>query len=186
VPRNTGRCRPNVVLAVVFFRDKVLMLNRKGGPDELSWIFPGGKIETGETFVEAGVREVFEEAGVICRRQGVIARRLHPATRQEVVYVRYRYLKGECLVREPDKFTDADWMTPEQIEDELHVQVYEPVMLVIKQEASRFRHVQRQKLDILAHDGVAEVFTSPPPNHLFQIISRRSIGSPPLLLGPWP
>jgi 8-oxo-dGTP pyrophosphatase MutT (NUDIX family) len=156
VPRNAGRSKPNVVLAVVFFRDKVLMLNRKGNPDELSWVFPGGKIETGETFVEAGVREVFEEAGVTCRRQGVIARRLHPDTRQEVVYVRYRYLKGECLVREPDKFTGADWMTPEQIEDDLHVQVYEPVMQVIKQEASRFRDVQGQKLDILAESGVAD------------------------------
>jgi 8-oxo-dGTP diphosphatase len=156
VARTASKCKPNVVLAVVIFRDKVLMLNRKAGPDELSWVFPGGKVEPGETFVQAGAREVFEEAGVTCRSQRVIGRRLHPATKQEVVYVRYSYLKGECLVREPDKFTGADWMTPEQIEGELHVQVYEPVMRVIRREASRFRDVQRQKPAILALNGVPD------------------------------
>jgi 8-oxo-dGTP diphosphatase len=143
-------------LAVVIYRDKVLMLNRKGGVDNLSWVFPGGKVEAGESFVQAGVREVFEEAGVTCRRQGVIARRLHPSTRQEVVYVRYHYLKGECTVREPDKFTDADWMTPEQIEGDLHLPIYEPVMRTIRREALRFRRGQNDDLGILGQIGTME------------------------------
>lgn len=32
--------------------------------DDMSYTFPGGKVETGETLVEAGVRELLEETGL--------------------------------------------------------------------------------------------------------------------------
>ena len=39
----------------------VLLLKHKSG----SWVFPKGHVEPGETFLEAALREVEEEAGVI-------------------------------------------------------------------------------------------------------------------------
>lgn len=41
---------------------KVVGVTRKGNPND--WGLPGGKIEQGETFKEAAVREVLEETGL--------------------------------------------------------------------------------------------------------------------------
>jgi 8-oxo-dGTP pyrophosphatase MutT (NUDIX family) len=113
------------------------MLNRKDRGDGLCWVFPGGKIEPHEAPVPAGRREVFEEAGVLCKRGTKIASRTHPTTKQHVVYIRYDYDRGECRVREPDKFVKAVWVTPDEIENELGVDVYPEVMKSIRAQAKR-------------------------------------------------
>lgn len=41
---------------------KVVGVTRKDNPND--WGLPGGKIEPGETFIEAAVRETFEETGI--------------------------------------------------------------------------------------------------------------------------
>lgn len=139
--RQTSSPTPSVVLAVVVKHGKVLMLSRKDRGEGLSWVFPGGKIEPNERPVPAGMREVYEEAGVLCKRGTKIASRTHPATRQHIVYIKYDYDKGVCRVREPDKFEKAVWLTLEQIEHELGVEIYPAVMKSIRAQADRFRRV---------------------------------------------
>lgn len=57
--------RPIVAaLAVVLRGDQVLLVQRANPPDAGLWGFPGGKIEPGETLLEAAARELFEETGV--------------------------------------------------------------------------------------------------------------------------
>ena len=55
-----------VVCAVVFDGDRVLLVQRPpGGRHGDLWEFPGGKVEAGETHVQALARELEEELGIL-------------------------------------------------------------------------------------------------------------------------
>src|SRR4051794_18517700 len=63
---------PRLAATVILFRDRpkgaeVLLLRRNRGASFMSdaFVFPGGKIDEGETPEEAAARELFEEAGVL-------------------------------------------------------------------------------------------------------------------------
>ncbi|MCW5773183.1 MAG: NUDIX hydrolase [Rhodospirillaceae bacterium] len=51
-------------IAVVLRGPHFLLVRRGHRPDAGKWGFPGGKIELGETIVEAALRELDEETGV--------------------------------------------------------------------------------------------------------------------------
>ena len=52
------------VLAVVERGGEVLLVRRANPPDQGLWGFPGGRMEIGETHLEAALRELGEETGV--------------------------------------------------------------------------------------------------------------------------
>ena len=59
--------RPKVRAAgiLIIFQNEMLFLKRDGESDHGGeWCIPGGKIEDGETAIEAAMRETFEEAGI--------------------------------------------------------------------------------------------------------------------------
>jgi ADP-ribose pyrophosphatase YjhB (NUDIX family) len=65
--------RPQVaVLAVTRRGERLLLVQRANPPDQDKWGFPGGRIERGETVVEAAQRELLEETGVHARPAGVL------------------------------------------------------------------------------------------------------------------
>jgi len=59
-------------LAVVLREDHVLLVQRGKPPDAGLWGFPGGHVELGETALEAAIRELAEETGVVARAQGYL------------------------------------------------------------------------------------------------------------------
>ena len=54
----------DVVAAVIYDGDKILITKRSGGEFDGMWEFPGGKIESGETHREALERELMEELSI--------------------------------------------------------------------------------------------------------------------------
>jgi ADP-ribose pyrophosphatase YjhB (NUDIX family) len=57
--------RPEVCVgAVVVDDDRLLLIRRGHGPAAGEWSLPGGRVEFGETMVEALVREVYEETAL--------------------------------------------------------------------------------------------------------------------------
>ena len=52
------------VLAVVVREENVLLVRRANPPDQGLWGLPGGRMELGETYLEAALRELEEETGL--------------------------------------------------------------------------------------------------------------------------
>jgi len=83
---------PEIVLGITKNKNsEVLIIQRakeeKGtGNVKLSWAFPGGKVEDGETKETAAEREVLEETGYQGKATSIISERKHP---QFPVYVYY-------------------------------------------------------------------------------------------------
>ena len=62
------------VLALVVRDDQILLVRRANDPDAGLWGFPSGKVEFGETLLEAAERELREETGVRGRaRRAIVA-----------------------------------------------------------------------------------------------------------------
>eukprot|EP01037_Dinobryon_pediforme_P025394 gene25394-27529_t len=62
-----SRKRPVLGVSVCVWRgDEVLMIRRGSPPSKGLWAPVGGKVEWGETLVEAARREVHEETGIDC------------------------------------------------------------------------------------------------------------------------
>lgn len=53
------------VSVLVIHQDRVLLVKRGRGPAQGLWALPGGRVETGETLVDAAARELAEETGIV-------------------------------------------------------------------------------------------------------------------------
>lgn len=53
------------VLAVVLRGEQVLLVRRANPPDQGLWGFPGGRMEIGESHLDAALRELNEETGIV-------------------------------------------------------------------------------------------------------------------------
>jgi len=96
----------------VVVRDgRVLLVHRPRYDD---WTFPKGKLDPGESFEEAAVREVEEETGLRCTLGDEL-----PSTRYDVggrpKLVRYWLMtpESEAAFEANDETDDLRWLTPE-------------------------------------------------------------------------
>jgi ADP-ribose pyrophosphatase YjhB (NUDIX family) len=113
--------------AVVVDAGRVLLIRRASPAGSLVWTFPSGKVEPGETPLEAAGREALEEAGVVVEPFTVIGERLHPVTGRRVVYVACLWLSGEARAASPREVSETAWVPFHELPDYIPGGVYGPV-----------------------------------------------------------
>ena len=92
-----------VALGIVFNDDKVLLVERAKREGDLTWGFPGGKIDPGEEASHAVVRECLEETGVECNQLTFLGELLHEERGVHISYWKGVAFRGEAKVMEPEK-----------------------------------------------------------------------------------
>lgn len=94
-----------IALALSTRGNDVAVIERHDG----SFVFPGGKIESGETEAQAATRELLEETGLKATVAYRIGSRVHPTSGVETAYYFFPEPDGELKLREPDKHRHIFW-----------------------------------------------------------------------------
>ncbi|MBB2190537.1 NUDIX hydrolase [Gluconacetobacter azotocaptans] len=110
------------ILSVVVRASHVLLIRRANPPDQGLWGFPGGRIERGETIMQAAERELREETGCDSQAQGVLTA-FDVLDRDDAGAIRFHYVivAVRCADTEDqtlcaaDDALDVGWFTLEQI-----------------------------------------------------------------------
>lgn len=125
-------CR--IVIGLVRKKSKILLVRRKVKEGNLVWVFPGGKIEEGETEQEALERELMEETNIEAQHFQKIGERIHPETGVHICYWaaehKRRRLRKEFLL------SKAKWKSVKDVFDLITTNLYEPVKKYLKVIAS--------------------------------------------------
>lgn len=109
--------------AFLFVDSKFLLLKRSPDKQEgATWCLPGGKIEEGESPLDAAIRETFEEAGIALREEnmqdfGVIYFEKEGFKFPFHIYG-YNFLEMPSLSIGLDESTEGRWVT---LEEALHL-----------------------------------------------------------------
>ncbi len=107
--------------ALIFRRNRILLIERGGSPLKGYWSLPGGIVETGETLADAVRREVREETGLEVQPERIaeVFERIMPDARGRVEY-HYVLVDYVCKVvggalRPADDCANAAWVTEREL-----------------------------------------------------------------------
>ncbi|MFC8798033.1 NUDIX hydrolase [Promicromonospora sp. NPDC057138] len=109
--------KPAIAAAIIVQDGKLLMVQRRVSEGSLSWQFPAGAVESGETFEQAAVRETAEEAGLTVQAVKVLGERVHPNTGRLMGHVACDVVSGEAYVADTEELADLVWATPDQFSE---------------------------------------------------------------------
>lgn len=111
--------RPQVAVgAIVFEKERVLLVRRGQPPAKGLWAIPGGKIELGETLQEAAEREIREETGINIRA-GAPVFTFDLVDRDDIGRIRFHYVIVDLIadyidgeLQSGDDALEARWVSP--------------------------------------------------------------------------
>jgi len=101
--------RPSIVAAIIVQDGKVLMVRRRVREGTLSWQFPAGEAESGETAEDTAIRETREETALDVAADKVLGERIHPATGRHMMYVVCHVNGGTARVADEDEIAELAW-----------------------------------------------------------------------------
>lgn len=105
----------DVVAGVVIKKDgKYLLLQEKQPKAYMLWNFPGGKVDIGESFEQAAIREAKEESGYdveLIRELGIFQ---ETSTKAVKHYFEAKIVGGELKLPE-DEILEAKWFTYDEV-----------------------------------------------------------------------
>ena len=117
----------DVACGIVNKDNKILMVKRAKKEGDLLWVFPGGKVEDGETNEQACIREVFEETGLNVSIIGLIGTRVHPDTGMKIIYYMCQYESGEIRILDRNEILEVAFKTKQEFIDDVKTDVFGPV-----------------------------------------------------------
>ena len=123
----TPEVQPAIAAAVIVHEGRVLLVRRRVKEGSLSWQFPAGAVEDGETREEAAVRETAEETGLTVRALKVLGERIHPATKRTMSYTACEVIEGELTVGDAEELDAVEWVEHSQLAELVPYGFYEPV-----------------------------------------------------------
>ena len=104
--------RPAISAGIITQDGAVLLVQRKVKEGQLSWQFPAGEVEPGETLEEAAARETVEETGLTVSPVQLLGERIHPKTGRRMAYVACDIISGTAHVADEDELADLAWVKP--------------------------------------------------------------------------
>lgn len=119
--------RPAISAAIIADDGKVLMVRRRVKEGELSWQFPAGQVESGETPEQAAVRETSEEVGLTVKASKFLGQRVHPKTGRTMCYVACDVISGEATVADEEELDSFAWVEHGQLPEYVPYGLWEPV-----------------------------------------------------------
>ncbi|AWK09582.1 NUDIX hydrolase [Streptomyces spongiicola] len=133
----TAAERPGIAAAIVVQDGGVLMVRRRIAEGQLSWQFPAGEIEAGESPEEAAVRETSEEVGLKVTSLKVLGQRVHPKTGRSMSYVACAVESGTPYVADDDELAELAWVRLPEIPEYVPYGLFEPVQEYLDATLSR-------------------------------------------------
>lgn len=119
--------RPTIAAAVITIDDRVLLVRRRVAEGTLSWAFPSGSQEPGESAAQAAAREAREEVGLEVTAHQVLGERIHPATGRHMVYVSCRAAGGEAHIADIDELAGLAWCRLDELDEYVPHGLFPPV-----------------------------------------------------------
>ncbi|MFF8589996.1 NUDIX hydrolase [Streptomyces sp. NPDC015220] len=123
----TTEKKPDVSAAIITDGQRVLMVRRRVSEGELSWQFPAGGVEDGETAEQAAVRETLEETGLTVKAVKYIGDRVHPKTGKFMAYTACEVVEGEARVADVEELDAVTWARHEELPGLVPYGLFEPV-----------------------------------------------------------
>jgi 8-oxo-dGTP diphosphatase len=119
--------RASIAAAIIVREGEVLLVRRRVREGQLSWQFPAGEVEAGESDVQAAIRETSEEVGLDVRAIQRLGERIHPATGRMMVYVACEVVGGTARVVDDDEIAEVEWCDRAKLAHHVPYPFYEPV-----------------------------------------------------------
>ncbi|MEU9395950.1 NUDIX hydrolase [Streptomyces sp. NPDC048324] len=119
--------RPGIAAAIVVQDGAVLMVRRRVAEGQLSWQFPAGEIEPGESPEQAAVRETLEEVGMNVTALKLLGERVHPKTGRSMSYVACAVESGTPYVADDEELAELAWVQHAQIPEYVPYGLFDPV-----------------------------------------------------------
>jgi 8-oxo-dGTP diphosphatase len=119
--------KPAISAAVIIQDGRLLLVRRRVTEGSLSWQFPAGQVEPGESPGDAAVRETFEETGLVVAARRILGDRVHPATKRQMFYVEADAIAGTAHVADQDELDAVAWVKSSEISEYIPYPFYGPV-----------------------------------------------------------
>ena len=119
--------RPPIVAAIVVHDRRVALVRRRISEGTLSWQFPAGQQEPGETPFQTAAREVAEEIGLLVTPTALIGQRQHPATGRHMIYIACATDTDNASLVDTDELAELAWSSKDDLDHKIPSGLFEPV-----------------------------------------------------------